>query len=193
MTGPTRDRTLCCRGTPSGLPSVDVSCLFLRALFWRRPSLSLQRSPFRARGDKSSISRARSGPRSPGAAGLILRYVTHSPAPALAIAALPLMLTQIPVRVVGMTVVICLLLQWGRGPLTAPGPWALVFDLALATLAGLSLSAQWRARRSIQGARYRWLFLLAVLIFMTTLPMSVAVIGPLEPNWRADWVFWRLL
>jgi hypothetical protein len=117
-----------------------------------------------------------------GAAGLILRYVSHTPAPALAIAALPLTLVQIPARVLGMALVVCLILQWGRGPLLAPGPWALVFDLALATFAGLSLSEQWRERQSARGARLRQYFLLATLAFATMLPLSVAVIGPLSPD-----------
>ena len=46
---------------------------------------------------------------------------------------------------------ICLALQWGRGPLAARGRPGLVFDLTLCVLAGLSLSAQWRARREPRG------------------------------------------
>ncbi|MBN2369024.1 MAG: hypothetical protein JXO72_00885 [Vicinamibacteria bacterium] len=117
-----------------------------------------------------------------GAAGLILRYVSHTPAPALAIAALPLILVQIPARVLGMALILCLILQWGRGPLLAPGPWALIFDLALAIFAGLSLSEQWRQRRSAKGVRLRQYFLLTTLALTTLLPLSVAVIGPLSPD-----------
>ena len=43
-----------------------------------------------------------------------------------------------------LSLALCLALQWGRGPLAAPGALSLVFDLALAILAGLSLSEQWR-------------------------------------------------
>ena len=87
----------------------------------------------------------------PGVTGLVLRYVSHTPAPRLALAALPLLLTQTPVRVLGVALALCLALQWGRGPLSAPGALALVFDLTLCVLAGLSLSAQWRARREPRG------------------------------------------
>jgi hypothetical protein len=47
----------------------------------------------------------------PGAAGLILRYVSHTPAPALALAALPLALTRTPVRVLGLALALVAGLQ----------------------------------------------------------------------------------
>ena len=50
---------------------------------------------------------------------------------------------------------LCLALHYGRGPLAAPGSLALVFDFTLALLAGLSLSAQWEARREPAGRRLR--------------------------------------
>src|SRR5207245_1788034 len=77
----------------------------------------------------------------PGLFGLVLRYASHTPAASLALAALPLALTQRPIRVLGLALAICLALQWGRGPLSAPGAMGLVFDLTLCVLAGLSLSA----------------------------------------------------
>lgn len=113
----------------------------------------------------------------PGATGLVLRYVSHSPAPALALAALPLVLTEIPVRVLGTALGICLALQWGRGPLSAPGALALVFDLTLAILGGLSLSTQWRARREAQGVRLRAYFLFSCLASAAALSISTAVLG----------------
>jgi hypothetical protein len=115
----------------------------------------------------------------PGAAGLILRYVSHTPAPALALAALPLALTQTPVRVLGMALALVAGLQWGRGPLAAPGALALVFDLTLAVLAGLSLSAQWRDRREAEGRRLRGWFLFASVLSAAALSVSAGALGPL--------------
>ena len=116
----------------------------------------------------------------PGVTGLVLRYVSHTPAPSLALAALPLALTRTPVRVLGFALALCLGLQWGRGPLAAPGALALVFDLALSVLAGLSLSAQWASRRETEGRRLRAYFLFACLASAAALSVSAAALGPLE-------------
>jgi hypothetical protein len=113
----------------------------------------------------------------PGVTGLILRYVSHTPAPALGLAALPLVLTETPVRVLGIALGLCLALQWGRGPLAAPGALALVFDLTLAVLAGLSASAQWRARREPFGRRLRAYLLFWALGSAAALSLSAAVLG----------------
>ncbi len=115
----------------------------------------------------------------PGLTGLVLRYVSHTPAPAFALAALPLLLTETPVRVLGIALVLCLSLQAGRGPLAAPGALALVFDLALAILAGLSLSAQWQLRRTPRGARLRVYLLFACLASAAALSVAAAALGPL--------------
>jgi hypothetical protein len=112
----------------------------------------------------------------PGVTGLILRYVSHTPAPALGLAALPLVLTETPVRVLGVALGLCLALQWGRGPLAAPGALALVFDLALAVLAGLSASALWRARRDPFGRRLRAHLLFWALASAAALALSAAVL-----------------
>jgi hypothetical protein len=115
----------------------------------------------------------------PGLAGLILRYASHSPAPALALAAVPLLVTQVPVRVLAAALAFSLALQWGRGPLAAPGALALVFDLSLAILGGLSLSALWRQRRLPRGRRLRALFLVACLASAAALSVAAAALGPL--------------
>jgi hypothetical protein len=117
-----------------------------------------------------------------GGAGLVLRYVSHTPAVALAAAALPLMLRNITARVLGVLAASCLALQWGRGPLTTPGTLALLFDLALALIAGLALSTQWQARRETAGARGRGHFFLAALLCVSLLPISAATAGPLAPR-----------
>ena len=118
----------------------------------------------------------------PGLFGLALRYASHTPAAALALAALPLALTQTPIRVLGLALALCLALQWGRGPLSAPGAPGLVFDLTLCILAGLSLSAQWRARRTPEGARLRAYFLVAALASSAVLSIAAAVVGPLPES-----------
>ncbi len=115
----------------------------------------------------------------PGATGLLLRYTSHTPAPALALSALPLAFTQLPVRALGSGLLISLALQWGRGPLAAPGALALVFDLTLSLLAGLSLSAQWRARQQALGLRLRAYFLVASVASAATLSVAAAALGPL--------------
>lgn len=115
----------------------------------------------------------------PGLTGLVLRYVSHTPAPAFALAALPLLATQMPVRALGAALVVCLGLQYGRGPLAAPGALALVFDLSLAILLGLSLSAQWRARLEPGGRRLRAYLLFACLASAAALSGAAAALGPL--------------
>ena len=115
----------------------------------------------------------------PGLTGLVLRYASHTPAAGLALAAFPLALTEVPVRVLGVALALCLGLQYGRGPLSAPGAPALVFDLALAILGGLSLSAQWAARREAAGRRLRAYLLFACLAGAAALSVSAAALGPL--------------
>jgi hypothetical protein len=89
------------------------------------------------------------------------------------------------VLVLGLALALCLGLQWGRGPLSAPGALALVFDLALAVLAGLSLSAQWRARLEPQGARLRRYFLWASLVSSAALSVATATVGPMPQSLAA--------
>ena len=118
-------------------------------------------------------------PAVPGLTGLVLRYTSHTPAPSLALAALPLAASQTPIRVLGAALAICLALQVGRGPLSAPGALALVFDLTLSVLAGLSLSAQWRSRREAEGRRLRAYFLFGAVASALALSVAAATLGPL--------------
>ncbi len=115
----------------------------------------------------------------PGLTGLILRYASHTPAPALALASVPLLARHLAVRVLGAGLVISLALQWGRGPLSAPGALALVFDLTLCVLAALCLSALWRQRLTPRGGRLRALFLVASLVSAAALSIAAASLGPL--------------
>jgi hypothetical protein len=115
----------------------------------------------------------------PGLTGLVLRYVSHTPTPSLALAALPLLSKDRNVRIFGCVLGLCLVLQWGRGPLAAPGALPLASDLALCVLAGLSLSAQWRAREQGLGRRLRAYFLFSCLASSAALSVSAATLGPL--------------
>jgi hypothetical protein len=115
----------------------------------------------------------------PGLTGLALRYLASTPAPALALAALPLFRELLAVRVLLLALGLSLLLQWGRGPLSDPGALPLVFDVALCVLAGLSLSAQWVARRDERGARLRRLFLAGSVLSAVALSVAAAAGGPL--------------
>lgn len=114
----------------------------------------------------------------PGAMGLLLRYVSHTPAAALALAAGPLLTTQPVVRVLGAALLVSLSLQWGR-PLAQPGALPLVFDLTLAVLGGLSLDFQWTVRRRPAGSRLRAHFLFFCLASAAGLSVSAAALGPL--------------
>ncbi|MCU0259116.1 MAG: YfhO family protein, partial [Solirubrobacteraceae bacterium] len=118
----------------------------------------------------------------PGLAGLVLRYVSHTPAPALAAAALALVPTEAAVRALVGVLTLGLVLQWGQGPMAAPGSLPLLFDFALAALAGLSLSAQWRQRGDSRGRRLRLHFLAAALVSAAALSISAATLGPLRES-----------
>jgi len=115
----------------------------------------------------------------PGATGLVLRYVSHTPAVPLALAALPLALSQPTILVLGAAVFVSLALQWGRSPLAAPGAAPFAFDFTLCVLAGLSLSAQWRHRREPLGRRLRAWFLFFALASSAALSLAAAALGPL--------------
>jgi hypothetical protein len=115
----------------------------------------------------------------PGVTGLVLRYASHTPAPMLALAALLAFPRETPVRVLGGALLLALGLQWGRGPLAAPGSLPLVFELTLCVLAGLSLSAQWEARREARGRRLRAYLLIACLAAAAALSVAAAALGPL--------------
>jgi len=118
----------------------------------------------------------------PGAAGLVLRYVSHTPAAALALTALPLALRPTPVRALAIALGVWTILQWGRGPLAAPGSLALLFDLTLSLLAGLSLTVQWRSRHNKLGHKLRLYFLFWSLACAAGLSLAAAAAGPLSPT-----------
>jgi hypothetical protein len=122
---------------------------------------------------------AASGPASlPGALGLVFRYISHTPAAALALAALPLLVTHAPARFLSAALVLGLVLQCGESPATS-GVGPLLFDFALALIAGVALGAQWRARRTERGRRLRVYFLFFSLAAAAALSVSATILGPL--------------
>jgi len=120
-----------------------------------------------------------------GVAGFVVRYVSHSPAPIFAIASVPLLRRVPALRGAAAAVLLVLLLFAARGGPDVRGPLPLAFDLALALLAGLSLSAQWRARREPAGARVRRLALVTALAAAAALSVATTVTGPLAPELQA--------
>ncbi|HVQ29553.1 MAG TPA: hypothetical protein VMV21_08245, partial [Vicinamibacteria bacterium] len=115
----------------------------------------------------------------PGFTGLVLQYVSHTPAPALALAALPLAFTRRAPQALLAAAFLSIALRYGRGPLAAPGALALAFDFTLALLAGLSLSAQWEVRREPAGHRLGTYMLFAGLAGVAALSVAAAALGPL--------------
>src|SRR5262249_56501984 len=107
----------------------------------------------------------------PGVTGLVVRYASHTPAPALALAALPLAFTHPAARTAGLALLLSFVLG-ARGRLAAPGAFTLALDFALAVLAGLSLSAAWRDRTSRAGRRLRAWFLAASLFSAAALAVA---------------------
>ena len=120
-----------------------------------------------------------------GVAGFVVRYVSHSPAPIFAIASVPLLRRDPALRAAAAVVVLVLVLFAVRGGPDVRGPLPLAFDLALAVLAGLALSVQWRARREPAGARVRRLTLITALAAAAALSVATTVTGPLALELQA--------
>jgi hypothetical protein len=116
-----------------------------------------------------------------GAAGMAVRYASHAPAAVFALAAIPLLGDFVAIRSTAAVAALTLLLMLaGGGP--DGGPLALAFDLALTVLGGLSLSAQWEARREPRGRRLRLLAAIASLFAAAALSVATTVTGPLAPE-----------
>lgn len=114
----------------------------------------------------------------PGALGLFMRYISHTPAAALALAALPLVASHASVRVLAIAITASLALQWGS-PLNAHGVGPIVFDFTLAVLAGISFGTQWTLRGLRRGRRLRAYFLSFTLASCAALSIAAAALGPL--------------
>lgn len=120
-----------------------------------------------------------------GAAGLVVRYASHTPAPVFALAAVPLLGGFAAVRATAAFAAVSLLLFASRARPESAGALPLAFDLALALLGGLSLSVQWTARREPRGRRLRRLALIAALFAAAALSVATTVTGPLAPELAA--------
>jgi hypothetical protein len=114
-----------------------------------------------------------------GAAGMVVRYASHAPAAVFALAAIPLLGSHAAVRAPAAIVAVTLLLMLVRGGPDGGGALPLAFDLGLAVLGGLSLSAQWGDRREPRGRRLRLLAAIASLFAAAALSVATTVTGPL--------------
>ncbi len=148
---------------------------------WPWPQLLPSLLAWRDAGPASTGVAATPGAVLPGVTGLVVRYASHTPGPALALAALPLLPTHAWVRRAAAALLLGLILLARAPRLTDPGAGALVLDFALAVLLGLSLSVQFAARREAIGRRLRVWFLLASLASGAALSVAAAVTGPLPP------------
>jgi hypothetical protein len=117
----------------------------------------------------------------PGVMGLAFRYVSHTPTAVLALAALPLLTSHTSVRVLALALGLAAAVHRGV-PFASGGPGPLLFDFTLALLAGLSLDAQWRARRTRRGRRLRLYCLFFSLAAAAALSVSASVLGPLPQS-----------
>ncbi len=112
-----------------------------------------------------------------GLAGLLVRYVSHTPAPAFVLAALPLL--SLP-KTRGFALVLVTGLPIA---LTAPGVWGrtagIGLDLALAVLAGLVVSEHTARRAAPSGRRLRLYVLVGALASAAALSVATTLAGPL--------------
>ncbi len=114
-----------------------------------------------------------------GVSGLVLRYVSHTPAPVFALAAVPLLGSAGVLRAMAGTVLALMLLLTTRSHLEEGGAVLLAFDLSLALLGGLSLSVQWTQRTAPEGRRLRSLTTVVALFGAAALSVATSVTGPL--------------
>ncbi len=120
-----------------------------------------------------------------GLAGLVVRYVSHTPAAVFALAAVPLLAERPSLRPAAAVAGLGLVLFASGGAPEGPGSLPLAFDFALALLGGLSLSAQWSMRHETRGRRLRLLALFAALCASASLSVATTVTGPLAPGLAA--------
>jgi hypothetical protein len=113
----------------------------------------------------------------PGLAGLLVRYVSHTPAPALTLAALALF-ARGHVRSWTLVVVVALPLALAS-PGIAGRTAAVALDLALAVVAGLVISEHATVRSDMRGRRLRAYVLVGALASATGLSIATTLTGPL--------------
>jgi hypothetical protein len=120
-----------------------------------------------------------------GLAGLVVRYVSHAPAALFSLAAVPLFLVAPATRAPGIVAGVALVAFAARGVPEGTAALPLAFDLAVAILGGLSLSAQWQVRLEPRGRRLRQLALVASLCAVVALSVATTVTGPLAAELAA--------
>jgi hypothetical protein len=121
-----------------------------------------------------------------GFAGLVVHYVSHTPAAVFALVAVPLLASLPALRPLAAVAGLALVWFAGRGvPEGTGSSLPLAFDFAVAVLGGLSLSAQWRVRHEPRGRRLRRLALVAALFAALSLSVATTVTGPLAPELAA--------
>ncbi len=114
-----------------------------------------------------------------GLAGLVVRYVSHTPAAIFALAAVPRLMAR-PAGLAAAALLGAALTAFAIGGVPeGAGALPIACDLSVAVLGGLSLSEQWRARREPRGRRLRRLALVAALGAVVALSVATTVTGPL--------------
>jgi hypothetical protein len=113
----------------------------------------------------------------PGLAGLLVRYVSHTPAPPFALAALPLLSRR---HVRGWALVLALALPVAlASPGLASRTASVSFDLALAVLAGLVVSEHTAFRGDPRSRRVLAYVLVGALAAAAALSIATTLTGPL--------------
>jgi len=120
-----------------------------------------------------------------GVAGLAVGYVSHTPAPLFALAAVPLLARQPALRIAAALVLLSGFPLALRARPEGAGALLLAFDFSLALLGGLSLSAQMREGGSPRGQRLRLLTAGAAVCAAAGLSVATTVTGPLAPELAA--------
>jgi hypothetical protein len=120
-----------------------------------------------------------------GMAGLVVRSVSHTPAPIFALAAVPLVPAVRGLRQTTAFAGVLLLALAALGRLDGPGALTLALELAVNVLAGLSFSVQWRLRCERRGRRLRLLAAVVALAAAAALSIATTVTGPLNPRLAA--------
>ena len=115
-----------------------------------------------------------------GVAGLVVAQVSHTPAAVFALAGIALLPAWPALRGGLALLAVGLLLPQAEGRMDS-GALPLALELALALVAGLSLSALWRSRTAALGRRLRRLALALSLAAVAALSVATTVTGPLDP------------
>lgn len=114
-----------------------------------------------------------------GLTGFLAPLVTHTPAPLFALAALPLLSSHRRLRGLAMAALGLGVAAVGIRSTPLGGALFVAFDLVLALLGGLALSAQWTLRQDPQGRRLRTLTVITALLALGGVSVFTSVAGPL--------------